>query len=285
MGVVRSGLFRWLGLVVVGLALLTGCGSDDETTTSSTAATTTSEVSTTSSEPDTTTSTTTSDTTTTGSVTSSTASSTTDAPTTTTASTTTAPTTPTLPGEPFEGFIEAGDELGVMGVAFDDVLNVRASPGTDQPIIATLAPTAEGVVATGEERRLSSIWYEIQTDSGTGWVGSSFVAYVGAVDDATAEYLAAGGPTEAETIAELGELVAAEYASEDPASRIVQTVAPSTGDLNEVTYDVVGLGDDSGAGYRLHLFVLESEDGEGFVLRTIERTAFCSRGLSGELCV
>lgn len=83
----------------------------------------------------------------------------------------------------------------------------------------------------------------------------------------------------------LGEMVAENLASDDPPSRITRTVAATVGDLGEVTYDVVGIGDDATAGFRLHVFAVESDGGEGFSLRTIERTVFCSRGLSGEICV
>lgn len=190
-----------------------------------------------------------------------------------------------LPGEPWDGFADAGDRLAVLGVAADDVLNVRAVPGTDAEIVATLDPTATDVIATGEARGLpQSFWYEVEVDGQTGWVSVSFVAYEAGTDDATAEFLDGGAPPEAETMVELGELVAAGFASVDPASRIVQSVAPTVGDLGEVTYDVVGLGDDSGAGFRLHIFAAPSESGDGFVLKSIERTVYCLRGLAGELC-
>ncbi len=83
---------------------------------------------------------------------------------------------------------------------------------------------------------------------------------------------------------DLGQAVADNLASEDPPSRIVRSVNATVGDLGEVTYDVVGLGDDATFGFRLHVFAVD-ESGDGFSLRTIERTVFCSRGLSGENCV
>ncbi len=248
------------------LLILSACGGGDtssDTSTSSPPATTTTTEDTT---------TTTEDTTTTAST------STTIESTTTTAS-------DGLPGEPFDLFMDAGDELGVMGVAFDDVLNVRAKPGTDQPVLETLAPTDEGVVATGEERLLpNSIWYEVDANGTIGWVSSSFVGFVGGVDDSTSQYLAEFPWPEAETMNELGQIVADNVASEDPPSRIVRSVAASVGDLGEVTYDVIGIGDDATAGWRLHIFGTPTESGEGFSLKSIERTTFCSRGLSGELC-
>jgi hypothetical protein len=192
-----------------------------------------------------------------------------------------------LTGQPIDLFVEEGDVLAVVGVADDDELNMRAKPGTDQAVLAALAPTADDLTATGRARQLpSSIWFEVQADGLYGWVSSAFVAYLGGVDDATAEYLAAQGGTapSAETMSELGLLVAEWFASDDPPSTIVQTVGPTVGDLGEVTYDVVGIGDDAVRGFRLHIFGAEEQPGDGFGLRSIERTTLCTRGLAGELC-
>ena len=80
-------------------------------------------------------------------------------------------------------------------------------------------------------------------------------------------------------------IVAESLASEEPPSRIVMSVAPTVGDLGEVTYDVVGIGDDAVRGFRLHVFATPDEGGEGFVLKSVEQTVLCGRGLSGVLCV
>ena len=193
-----------------------------------------------------------------------------------------------LPGEPIDFGPRAGDELAVVGVAHDDVLNVRAVPGTDAGIVAELASTATGITATGQSRSLpESIWYGVDLEGITGWVSSAFVGLLGLTDDATAEVIAALGETPgAETMLDLGLTVAEAMASDDPPSRIVMSVAPSVGDLGEVTYDVVGLGDDALGGVRLHVFGDPAEGGEGFVLSNVERTIICSRGVTDEgLCV
>ncbi len=198
---------------------------------------------------------------------------------------TSSPTSSTLAGEPWDGFADEGDLLGVFGVAADDVLNVRVAPGTDQEIVATAPPTADDLEATGRARMLpNSFWYEITVDGETGWASVMFTGFIGGTDDATAEFLDGRDPIQAETMTDLGTEVADGFASDDPPSRIEQSVAPTVGDLGEVTYDVVGIGDDAIAGFRLHVFGAPSESGEGFVLKSIERTVFCSRGLAGELC-
>lgn len=192
----------------------------------------------------------------------------------------------TMPGVPFEGFVSDGDVLSVVGVAHDDVLNIREAPGTDQSVVATAAPSADDVVATGEARELpQSIWYEVSASGETGWANIRFLAFAGGTDDATNEFLDGAALPITDTMVELGELVAAHFASEEPESLVVQSVAPTVGDLGEITYDVIGIGDDAVAGYRLHVFGTPSDSGDGFGLKSIERTTYCFRGLDGELCV
>lgn len=215
------------------------------------------------------------------------ATTTTESTTTTTEATTTTPsttTTTTLPGDPIDLFPQEGDILAVVGVNFDSVLNLRVAPGTDQDVLEKLDPLTDNLVATGRARQIpDSIWYEVTYQDTTGWVSSSYVAWLGSTDDITAEVIEDLGTTpEAETMTDLGLDVAVARASEDPPSRVRLTVAPSVGDLGEVTYDVVGLGDDAVFGERLHVFGQPSESGEGFVLATVERTLMCARGLTPE---
>ena len=212
---------------------------------------------------------------------------TTTAPTTTTvAPTTVAPTTTTLPGEPFDIVFAAGSEVAVIGVAHDDVLNVRSGPGVEFDIVATLDPTSTDAIALGEGRLLvGSIWQAVEAGAVEGWVNSSFLAQIGSVDDQTSAVvtLLGGIPTGADMV-ELGELVADTFASTDPPSTITLVVAPSVGDLGEVTYDVVGLGDDSVRGVRLHVFGTPSD--EGFGLKSVEVTTLCGRAVTDDgLCV
>ena len=90
----------------------------------------------------------------------------------------------------------------------------------------------------------------------------------------------------AETMTDLGNRVADLLKSEEPTSRIVVSVAPTVGDLGEITLDIVRLGDDALAGYRIHVFGEPAEVGEGFLLDSVEATLLCSRGVSEDgLCV
>ncbi len=188
-----------------------------------------------------------------------------------------------LPGEPTSTRAPKGAVLGVVGVAHDDVLNVRAQPGMTD-IVTTLAPTADDVVSEDEGRQLpGSTWWKVTANGRTGWVNARYLAYLGWVEDITASVVRQqGGYPTASTMRALGRTVAETLASADPPSTIVMSVAPTVGDLGEVTYDVVGVGDDALAGFRLQVF--GAPDGDGFDLKSVEATVLCARGLTGEAC-
>lgn len=260
-------------LVTVIALLAGGCGDDATVSDGDTTSTT---------GPDATSSTTTSEPATSSSTTSS---------STTTSSTTTVPTTPLpddeLPGTVFELAPPAGRVLAVIGVRHDDVLNVRLAPGTDNPVVAQLTPLAADFVASGRARMLTqSIWWEVTTADGiVGWVSSRYTAQIGPTSDLTSQVVdQLGGIPEEETMTDLGLVVAESFRPDDPDMpfEIVQVVLPEVGDLGEITYDVVGLGDDAIQGLRLHVFGQPSESGEGFHLMSVESTDMCSpvRGVS-----
>ena len=193
----------------------------------------------------------------------------------------TPPPAPALPGEPFDYGPMAGDVLAVMGVQHDDRLNLRAGPGTDQEILARLAPTEDHIVAQGHARVRTHLWYEVEAAGTVGWVSARYVAYLGPVDDITSRVVSQLGTTpSATTMAALGLTVAHTQASEgEVVSRITMVVAADeTGDLGEVTYDVVGLPDDTLWGFRLHVFGTPSSS--GFTLKSVEQTELCARGVS-----
>ena len=174
----------------------------------------------------------------------------------------------------------------VIGVRFDDVLNLRVGPGANQPIVGEIPPTYDGLVAVGNTRHLpSSFWMEIEYDGEDGWVHMGYVAYRGDTTDDTANVISQLGETPSEaTITALGQRVADLYVSEDVDSNVVQVTKATSGDLADVTYDVVGLADDSIRGVRIHVFAEEGSG--GFTLRTVEVTALCGRGADEDgVCV
>ena len=188
-----------------------------------------------------------------------------------------------LPGEAFPGH-PADSRLAVVGVAASDVLNLRSGPGVDFDVIAELAPLEDDVIATGRSRLLggmTSIWVEAEVDGVTGWANSRYLAYLGSVDDITSQL---GTPAGGSELVDVADAVARQWAG-DGADYITVTVVdgPHHGDLGEITVDVLGLGDDSVMGARLHIFA--SPDGGRFTARTVESTLLCARGVDDGLCI
>lgn len=174
----------------------------------------------------------------------------------------------------------AGETVAVVGIEHATTLPLRSAPGPDQPIVASLGPLADDLVTTGRGRQLTSaLWFEVAAGGVTGWADSAFLAYLGATRDATASIVAKLGryPT-ADSMVELGRIVAMAEASAAPRSRMTITDAPTVGEIGKVTYDVLGLDDDSVRGMRLKVWGVP---GATFTLRTAEATALCSRGVTG----
>ena len=219
----------------------------------------------------------------------------------------TSTTTSTLPGEPFDiGFWPAGAVLDVAGVAFDETLPVHASPGSDQPVVAELAPLTRGVVSTGNARLIESpaagIWVQVTAGGVTGWVGASALVHLGGSRDVTADAVSAtGGTPTAATMLELGQIVTDALVPSDPASlpRIVVAAAPGTGVTSEVIYDTFPgefFGDDTSIGSRLVVIGRQTPTGSlpptafasavGYELVSVTAISLCTRGTTDDgLCV
>ncbi len=202
--------------------------------------------------------------------------------TTTVAVSTTTTTSSGLPGDPIDFGPAQGDILGVVGVAHDDVLNLRAVPGADQTILAGIPPLYSDLIALGSTRQLSaSMWIEVDYSGLEGWVNLRFVAYLGATTDATADIVSSLGETPvAPTMPELGLLVAEHIVADNPDASFVMSSPATVGGLGEVTYDIVGFGDDSVRGTRIHVFGEPVDN--GFALKSVEATPFCSRGVDAD---
>jgi len=190
-----------------------------------------------------------------------------------------------LPGQPFDYDIpRPGDRMAVVGVAHDDVLNLRALPGADQPIVDTLVPLTDDVVVGDRKRILpdqAGIWIEATHGSSQGWVSSSYLGYLGTVDDWTSRVVEAngGGVPAGASMEALGKAAAGLFVRDEPEAktRVVQVTPATVGDLGEVTFDVIGFLDDSQLGVRLHLFGAP-QPGGGFTLASVEGTTLCRRG-------
>lgn len=201
----------------------------------------------------------------------------------TSTTTTLAPvTTTTLPGTSVDFGPADGDILSVVGVRHDDSLNLRPVPGTGQPPLAAIPPTADRLRAEGETRRVGeAFWTRVTYQGVTGWVHMGYVGYAGIVEDGTAETVTVlGGYPEEATLAALGAKVASVYESDEVESRVVQVTPGSAGDLHEIVFDVIGFADDSVGGARLIIFA--EKTASGFRLKSVEVMAICSRGVDAD---
>jgi hypothetical protein len=197
-----------------------------------------------------------------------------------------------LPGESYAGHgPQAGNLVAVVGVAHSNVLNVREGPGVRFNIVSTLEPTAVNIPATGKAWLLPrSLWYEIAIDRGTGWVSSSFIGLLGVTDDATAlVHDMLGCPLEADDFHHLGATIADAFLGNE-GNGLIALVERSDGGSSSVvasvTYDAVGLSDDSVKGYRFVFHATHDDLSGPYELHSAERIYICWRGVSEDgLCI
>lgn len=64
----------------------------------------------------------------------------------------------------------------VVLVRGDDVLNQRAEPNSEAPLVQALAPNLRGIEATGRTTEVgAALWREVRHGGKTGWVNSAFL--------------------------------------------------------------------------------------------------------------
>lgn len=173
----------------------------------------------------------------------------------------------------------------VIGVSHDDFLNLRELPGTSFEVVGTIPADYRALIALGNTRDIgTAFWIEVDYEGTVGWVHMGFVGFEGRTDDMTAFVIdELGERPSADSMAELGLTVAELFASDEPESDLVMVAPEVVDDVGEVSYDVIGLGDDSVRGLRVHV-IAEPFEG-GFTLRTVEVTTICGRGVTtDELC-
>jgi hypothetical protein len=179
-----------------------------------------------------------------------------------------------------------GEAVAVVGVAFDETVSVRAAARPRARVVTELPALFDEAIGTGQGRTNATTgWWQILVGDDQGWVEASSMARLGATTDVTAEVVESLGATPgAATMRALGRLVAEARIGADAEAqeRVVLSGAPTVGDLGEVVYDIVGRADASVAGERLVVFAAPAEDGDGFVLRSVESTAFCARGVTAD---
>lgn len=189
-----------------------------------------------------------------------------------------------LPGQRMDLYVTEGSVMGVVGVEFDDILNVRAGPGASYPVVTTLDPLTGRATNLGTNRAVSDggWWALVETEGGTGWVNFGYLGYLGMTRDITAEIGSVGA---ASTLDDLG--VAIGYGrlhgGEEGVPRVVVVARSTIGGDHEIVVDVLGFMDDALRGERLR--IRADEEHGSFRMRSVESTRICDRGVSDEgLC-
>ncbi|ROR72093.1 SH3 domain-containing protein [Bogoriella caseilytica] len=192
-----------------------------------------------------------------------------------------------LPGtETMMYFSTEGSTANVVRVEYDDVLNVRAMPAADTEIVGEIEPTG-AVTLAGRERMVEGsgdLWAEVELAEGYGWVNSTYLAFLAATEDVTADFDEVPPAEEPSAIANsVGERVADSLEGDDDAHGpwpewvVIGSTEVDGGWASWV--DVTGMGDDSVLGYRYHVVMSETE---GYEIQSVSATAICSRGVSEE---
>ncbi len=210
-------------------------------------------------------------------------------------------TSSTLPEGGLPGTIDAlwygrGATLDVVGVRYDDVLNVRRTPGVDGAVIATLAPDATGLRSTGRQVSFDTtedewprpIWNELVLDDGTvGWVDRAFVAIPsGAFPTGGASLLERVDGLVAPDGESLALLVAANITDTflEWTSRVEVSGAPEVIDgVGTVSVDVIDVPDDAEKGSRIVISAAVTDT--GWTLVGLTDLRYCSRGGGNGSCL
>jgi hypothetical protein len=84
------------------------------------------------------------------------------------------PPLPLAPADPLPS--SKGPRFAVRGVERDDVLNVRAEPGPQSPVVGQIPPDTTGIASTGARRRVGpGMWREVSYANVRGWVNERFL--------------------------------------------------------------------------------------------------------------
>ena len=173
----------------------------------------------------------------------------------------------------------SGAVVAVVGVEHWDILEIHEDPGVSSPLIDTLDPLDDTVVALGFARQLpQSIWWCISWEGGSGAWASSI--YLSRLADPLQSYDSDRWVgLNAENLEDFLSEIESEY-ERDPNSeggpmRIV--ISELDYSNNIVSFDVIGFLDDSVAGARLTFTTATQSDGS-VTVTDVQYRAMCRRG-------
>jgi len=172
-----------------------------------------------------------------------------------------------------------GSVVAVVGVEHWDILEIHEDPGVSSPLIDTLDPLDDTVVAMGFARQLpQSIWWCISWEGGSGAWASSI--YLSRLADPWQSYDATRWVgLNAQNLEDFLSEVESEY-ERDPNSeggpmRIV--ISELDYSNNIISFDVIGFLGDSAAGARLTFTTTTQSDGS-LTVTEVQYRAMCRRG-------
>lgn len=194
---------------------------------------------------------------------------------------------PTVAGQVIEvDEPEVAAETVFVGISIDDVVEVRALPGLDQPLAGDVSPgTAVEPMGQVFETEDGLVWWQVRAGTIQGWIQPS-IAYRGPAVDMTDDVLAdldaavTFGSAE-DASAEIAQMMA----EAEGASRVVvvnKTEIEGTGSTT-ITTDLLGLQDDSVLGYRV---IIAAAGSSGWRPASVIRAPLCARGVTPDgLCL
>jgi len=173
----------------------------------------------------------------------------------------------------------AGSVIAVVGVEHWDILEIHEDPGVSSPLVGTLDPLDDTVVALGFARQLpQSIWWCISWDGGSGAWASSY--YLSRMADPWQNF----NPDDwvgltAQNLEDFLSDVEDQYERDPNAEGGPMRIVISELDYvnNILSVDVIGLMDDSNSGIRFTFFTSTQTDGS-FVITDAQYRAMCMRG-------
>lgn len=219
---------------------------------------------------------------------------------TTTTTTEPEPTTTTAApdlGGPIEFGPAEGQPLAVISVRYDDELNFRAGPGTDEDIVRRVAPLDDTVItAAGEAWAFErSVWWKVVIDGEEMWANQTFLGMLGATSSIFDEVEAELDTLEFASLQAMTEAITDARTVEEPAPDLEYVTEPLSFDSGDafVVVDFVGFLDDAVSGERLRIEaeVIVGDDADevgvpiGVRLTDVEATVICSRGVTEGLCL
>jgi len=173
----------------------------------------------------------------------------------------------------------AGSVIAVVGVEHWDILEIHEDPGVSSPLVGTLDPLDDTVVALGFARQLpQSIWWCISWDGGSGAWASSY--YLSRMADPWQNFNPDNwvGLT-AQNLEDFFSDVEDQYERDPNAEGGPMRIVISELDYvnNILSVDVIGLMGDSNSGIRFTFFTSTQTDGS-FVITDAQYRAMCMRG-------